>query len=412
MKKLLTLLVVVAFVLSAGLAIADQPENSHNAAYGYDVENGPNHASITTSATVAGTSGGGTGDDNQPPVIKVKWEYDLNVTICCEDQCDPWPCSGCEEEGTWLHDADPYVDGLQVKPILGGEVTVGYYAVVTDPQGVNTVDKVYADIWHPDGTFKYQIELHPVGFNTGVYDKTEALAIWNHAQSCHHDLLTYDETYFSGMSESEADVDILDQINEQLAYVYYAEAKLSYHQPGGYYCVGVRGHDTFGSWSDHLLNQFWYIPTSAVDIDFTSINYGSAVIGTPKWVGGDKDMQTPNKPTVRNVGNTDVALYVKQNHMGFGKTDGNWNVEFDARLSADGDDVVYDPDTLTRIPGVLELCTLEKLDFSIHIKKGMPAYDYSGSMDLYADIDGTNWNAIGQFVEIPPLGVPTTCPCE
>jgi hypothetical protein len=106
----------------------------------------PQITTIGTHTNVLGCPPGGQppagegGSDNLPPYIKVKWEYD---------------------EGSYEHDSC-IEDGLQVAPTLYGTRTVGYYAVVADPNGRETISHVYADIWHPDGTFKYQIELNKI----------------------------------------------------------------------------------------------------------------------------------------------------------------------------------------------------------------------------------------------------------
>jgi hypothetical protein len=323
------------------------------------------------------------------------------------------PCADpCGVDGNYYHDACACTLGLQVKPILGKTVTVGYYAIVTDPNGVGTISHVYDDIWHPDGTFKYQIELFPVGFNTG-YSNAEALAEWDHVTTHHSDIIKYldIETYDND--------EIYDELWQNLAYLYYGEAELSYCQPGGCYHVGVRAHDTYNTWCPYLYNTFEYIPTSAVELDFNTLNYGTLTIPSsdPKWVGGDLDMLTPAKPTVKNIGNTPVDLYVWQDDMQFGQTAGAWNVMFDARLGAPGtfDAVEYYPYQIdtnypgVRIPGILPLCTENKLDFSIHAFKGMPGYTFTGKMDLYAFIDGMPiWTTPSQFVGNAPLGVPVT----
>jgi hypothetical protein len=406
MKKLIALLVITTLLfVSVPSAFADDDDggcldcwDDGNQAYdtmGYQMD-------VITSATITGQQGGGgggEGGDNGPPVIKCKWEYDLDVYV---PDCDP-----CDPPYDPYHDACPYQPGLQVKPILGGNVRVGYFAVVTDPEGVGHVEHIYGDIWHPDLEFKYQIELFPVGFDEdGIYDKTIALGMWDHVMMYHFDLIKLNPDWqpAPGMTPWE---DVLDELNEELAYIYYGEAEISYCQPGGFYFVGLRGHDMYDAWCDYLYNWFWYCPTSAVEIDFGMVDYETVAECTNKWVGGDHDMFTPTKPTVRNIGNTPVYLTVMQDDMDFGQTSGEWNVEFDARLSADGDVVVYDPFQEVVIPGVLELCTLEKLDFSIHVFKGMPGFTYTGWMKLYAWIFGVNpWVTPGQYVGDAPLGVP------
>jgi hypothetical protein len=368
---------------------------------------------ITTTATITGGSGGpGGGTEPQgidAPIIKCKWEYDMDVVVDLEE-CDCVdPCEG----GMWYHDACPCTTGLQVKPILGETVTVGYFAVVTDPQGVANVDRVYADIWHPDGQFKYQIELYPLGLTEAGYDKTIALEKWAHVTMHHSDLIKLNDLWSAGLPPGiTAWDDIYDELNENLAYLYYGEAEISYCQPGGWYHVGVTAFDNNNNQASYLYNCFWYIPTSAVEIDFMTVNYGSVDVGTHKQIGGDMDMFTANKPTVKNIGNTPVELWVEQTDMGFGKTSGIWNVEFDARMTADGEYVYYEPEEEVRIPGVLGLCTLEKLDFSILVHKAASGYTYTGTMCLTACIDDASyvWTTPPQWIESAPIPVPQMWP--
>jgi hypothetical protein len=439
MKKFIAILIVLAMALVSAHVIADPTENGcEGCPEGDCAFDDPDCIlEIPTSATIAGGNGGQT-NGNSPPVIKAKWEYDLDVQIEQDVTCGG-PCPDCSDhpELYWIHDACCCIPGLQVKPILYGAVKVGYFAIVTDPEGVAHVDHVYADIWHPDGTFKYQIELFPVGFTGDIYDKTIALDIWEHAWDCHSDLIKINDVWAAGLpiipgSEPPARIapedDIYDELNEELAYIFYGEAYIDYCQPGGWYYVGVRAHDGYDAWCPYLFNRFWYIPTAGIDVDFASsgINYGSVPEGIDKWVGGDQDFGTPAKPTIRNIGNGPVKLYVYQDDMGFGKTAGVWNVKFDARLSANGQVRKYDPEQMDMIdiygdpedplnyypgvyiPGVLPLCTEEKLDFSIHVYKGFPGYTYTGIMELCAflDMDSFEWPAPSVYQDTAPIGVP------
>jgi len=439
MKKILSILVVLAMaIVSAQVLAADEVEEC--CPQGCDFECGleaeyPSEASyISTYVNVIGGGGGGTTEIETAPIIKAKWEYDEEVEVDMGECADCISCvpGTCLQPGNmYYHDACPCIPGLQVKPILGNSVTVGYYAIVTDPQGVADVAHVYADIWHPDGYFKYQIELHQVGLvdpENGApldeYDKTIALDIWEHAFECHNDLVTINQDWAATLpAEVSPEADIVDELEEKLAYLYYGEAELDYCQPGGEYLVGVRAHDLTNSWSPFLYNTFWYIPTSAVKVDFNMIDYGGVSVSTEKWVGGDGLMTTPTKPTVKNIGNTPVNLYVWQDDMGFSDTYGEWNVKYDARLTADGEEVYYYPYEFkgdetentsddfpgVRIPGVLELCTQEKLDFSIHVLKGEPN-SYTGQMELFACMDypmpSVFWNTPDQYLGSPQAGLP------
>jgi hypothetical protein len=422
MKKLLAILVVITMALiSAQMVVADDPLD--DCPTGDCAFEEPDSENITTTALITG--GNSSGNGNTPPIIKCKWEYDLDIMIP-EEECACY--APCGNDTFWYHDACPCIPGLQVKPILYGNVKVGYYAVVTDLEGVDHVDHVYADIWHPDGTFKYQIELHPVGFtydaggNPISYDKTQALFEFDHVVNHHHDLLKVNDVWAAGLPpELLPEADILDELNQEEAYLFYGEAEINYCQPGGWYYVGVRAHDGYDAWCDYLFNRYWYIPTAGVDIDFTTVDYETVAECTNKWVGGDHDFTTADKPTIRNTGNTPVKLMVYQDDMDFGQTGGLWNVEFDARLGADGVIRQYEPFQFDLgpspdfielpgvwIPGILELCTEEKLDFSIHVIKGFPGETYTGTMQLFAyiDMDSFIWDTPSLFVGNAPGGVP------
>jgi hypothetical protein len=394
MKKLIAIFAALVMVCTVVPVLADNEYHgghlydNHNKAWLPDGSQNP----VTTYATIAGSGGGEGGSQN--PIIKVKWEYDMD---------------------TEFHDADLCDAHLQVAPIIGQTVTVGYFAVVTSPNGIDPNPAnlgyvyTYCDIWHPDGQFKYQIELYPVGWDGQSYDKTVALDAWDLVTDCHQDLIMTNDDWASSLPPgTEPYCDVHDELNEELALLYYGEAELSYCQPGGTYYVGATAFDKLGNQADYVYNSFWYIPTSAVEIDFNTVDYSPVHIGTHKVVGGDCDMLTPNKPTVRNIGNTPVILGVKQDDMGFGETSGEWNVQFDARMTANGEYVYYSPYEEATIPGILPLCTKEKLDFSILATKGVSGITYSGWMKIYACIYFTTspYTTPCWFIGDAPVPVP------
>jgi hypothetical protein len=126
-------------------------------------------------------------------------------------------------------------------------------------------------------------------------------------------------------------------------------------------------------------------------------------------------MNTGEFATIQNWGNTPVSLFVFQDDMGLGFTgepiDPSWNVEYDIRLSADGDEIRYDPfENEDGTPkgtffGNLPLCTMEKIDFSIHVKKADPG-SYTGEMCIIAYRDGNPvWETPEEFVGNAPGAV-------
>lgn len=410
MKKILPILIILAMVASTiPMAMAENgpeyPEGNPEEPCAW-VDN-DTQCNINTQVQLTGGSSGSTVGNNAP-YIKCKWEWDDEFVMPvedCPDDCIDCP-DGCPDfnvvpaangDGLMRHDACPCADGLQVAVDLESKVKVGVAAVVADYQGYEDIKHVYADIWHPDGQFKFQIELYAIPY----IDKEQSLEMFNHFYNCHNDLIT-----FNGYTYD----DIIDELNEPLALLYVGSFELDYCQPGGHYTVAVRAHDTMNAWSDYLYNYFWYIPTTAVRLDFSSIDYGDVSVCVNKWVGGNEIMSNGDlKPTAKNIGNTPVDLYVWQDDMDFGQTDSAWNVEFDARLTADGNIVTYDPYQSAanhkgvRIPGFIPLCTQDKLDFSIHVIKGEAGYQYAGKMCISAYRHGNPvWKTPSQFVGNAP----------
>jgi hypothetical protein len=334
MKKLLVALMSLVLALSLAVPVMANSETN-----------------VTTGATV--NAGGGL-----PPIIKCKWER---------------PDDGDNGPGTQVLPSGEYqVD----KPME-------YFAVVTDPEGAGTVAAVYADVWHPEGlpecgSFKYQLQLHLIEKIPGPDGNVEELKAM--VQCAYDDgLITFSPDY---------DIDeVIHEIDQCLADVYRGTQVMDYHQPAGMYRVEVIAFDNNNNQSVPLVNFFEYVPLTKVAFDFTNVDYGSVEVCTNKWVGGNTFFEMfDGYPTVRNLGNTNAQIVVAQDDMGLGDTSGVPNVEYDARLGPVGGNahVTYDPTDLsnpvmTTIPGILELCNTQKLDFSIHVKKA-PAGNYGGDM--------------------------------
>jgi hypothetical protein len=308
----------------------------------------------TTDVTV--TAGGGS-----PPIVKCKWET---------------PDDGDTGSGTQVLPSGTYQVYKEVH----------FWAVVTDPEGTGTVQTVYADVWHPegpplDGSFKYQLKLNLVP------DKSSAMAEFEWAYNA--GLVTFGYDYINQCDFTYEEV--VHELEQCLADFYHGQQKLHYHQPAGSYKVEAYAYDKNNNPSEHLENHFDYVPVTACEFDFQSVDYGSIDVCYNKWVGGNLTFGD-GIPTVRNIGNTNLRVQVAQDDMGFGKTEPDWNVEYDARLGAYGVHANYlpykfkgdpdpDPIPMTTLEDVLELCNTEKLDFSIHVIKADPG-QYSGCMVL------------------------------
>jgi len=297
-------------------------------------------------------------------VVKCKWEQDL---------------SPCLEDG----DCNHLTPGGQFLPPCEyqGKKTIQYWAVVTDEEDRGNVYTVYVDVYHPNGSFKYEVIMTK---------QPKECAIEAFQDAYEAGLITFAEGYTYE--------EVLDELNECLAQVWMGEADLDYHQMAGDYRVEAYAIDTNNNRSAPLINTFLYVPCACCEFDFTTVNYGSVNVCTFKWIGGDNVFGTSDKPTVRNIGNVPCQIVVEQDDMGFGKdVSGNWNVEFGARLGWDGVSVYYDPYEEVVLPDVLPNCNTQKLDFGIHVKKAGGGEQYTGKMwlgcwpDSAGKCGGTTW---------------------
>jgi hypothetical protein len=333
------------------------------------------------------------------PIIKCKWEQ------------EPIPDF---ESGDVPH----AVPGTQILPPLqwGAIIPVCFYVVVTDAE--QDIFNVYVDVYHPipgppgvEGTKKYQLQLEKMDYQAGI---DAFVAVGDPTLLVPLNLISYAAPYDFA--------EVLEELEKGTAWVYTACGPLDYEQPAGDYRVVAKAIDGDSNWAVPLENFFLYMPVCQIEIDFTSINYGSITISTNKWLAGDtpgpdwdpkineppapvqwSDPPAPagdppaftNRATVRNVGNTWLYVTVMQDDMGLDKTllpsgAWDWNVRFDARMGNDpANEVFYDPvedmatGTPTQLPNILPLSRYDELDFSIHIKKwDTQVTTLSGAMEL------------------------------
>jgi hypothetical protein len=165
--------------------------------------------------------------------------------------------------------------------------------------------------------------------------------------------------------------DLLNELNKETSAVWVGEEVLEYHQMDGNYRVEAYAFDLNNQRSQFLINMFYYMPVTAVEYDFSAVNYGSVEMGSPVWRAGDtKFINDDGKPTVRNIGNTRAQFIINQNDMNFGQdSKGNWNVLFDARLGDTTQEPMYKPFEDFTMADVLDRCNTDELDFSIHVIK-------------------------------------------
>jgi hypothetical protein len=335
MKKIIVLTLTVLMVLSLvapGIALAE-----------------------TTEVNVA--EGGG-----QSPIVKCKWESEPD---------DPNYESG---------DPTHQTDGFQILPPLAActTKTICYYAVVTDNESMGNVAQVFADVYHPQGSPYPYDDSVVAGVDPMPYFKYEVPFSYLYTRD-QAEAMVWEAYYMGLITFNDPDYDIDDviyELDKGTAALWMGCEEIDYEQPGGDYDVYVYAVDNNNNLSAPLHNQFLYVPTCGIEVDFTGIDFGSTNLGEEKMIPGDTIWDDPagiNKATVRNVGNVWTSVMVMFDDMGFGQdSNDNWNVQFDARMGSDHAYYIGDimPDYWITLPNALGLSMKDELDLSIKVIKG------------------------------------------
>jgi hypothetical protein len=298
----------------------------------------------------------------------------------------------------WEANVDRYTDasitaGAQFLPsgVKDENKTIAMCAIVTDPDGLADINNVYADVFYPAGVelgCSHVALQDQSGLGCGELMQEDTLArlskadgidlFCNKVKNLNNNLPTFNSPYtYTEICKADG------ELMKETAAVYCGEKDLSYEDPAGMYKVWAVGQDKVGLMGK-LENYFEYLPVTAFETDFTSVNYGSVRLNTHKIINGD--LSWGGLASVRNVGNTRIAISVKQNDLGFGKTNGLWNVKYDARVGSDASFAQYDPEVWQLLDDQLDLSELNEMDFSIDVSKFPPTHtgDYIGTMTLSA----------------------------
>jgi hypothetical protein len=340
---------------------------------------------ITTSVDI---SAGG-----NAPIIKAKWEQDYTNDL---EDGDPSHSVG-NQPGNGPN--------AQFLPPCAFEATKLYqlYSVVQDEEEMGDVYGASFDVYHPDGSFKYQV------IGTKINNPVEGAAVFTAAWNA--GLVTLDPTY---TYES-----VLESIVQGEAKVWVAEGELDYEQMSGTYRVEATAQDLNNNFAPFLINFFDYIPVSCIEIDFNAINYGPVTVGTWKPAGGDVVWNDPagtNLATVRTIGNTNSLVTLMQDDMTFGSSGVSGdipNVLYKARLGAQGTESEYVPYETVTLANEIPHSSVEKLDLFIKVVKGSGTHtgeltigtlispgfywpnlldsDGDGVSDVDEFINGTDW---------------------
>jgi hypothetical protein len=297
----------------------------------------------------------------------------------------PYVCAKFE---TPDHDED--MMGTQIEPVAGGSRVVKFYVVIGDSNGVDDLSAAYVKVYHPDGSFKYQLDairpdwtiipydglIDMDGDCTGETPVPEAL-----------DALELQGRITYGYDPVRGVDMTLDMVKYDLEHgkqlLVELVGEMHYHQPSGEYRVEAIAVDQGGKAST-LENYFYYISIVALRCDFTRISWGNVNVCQWNVLYGDEDLDTPTKPTIQNIGNDPAKIELHFTEM-IGDNFGKKITEFDAtmlgghiELAACTPTVITDADEPVELPS----CTPTQIDFSVHPPTGTPEDTYRGMMTI------------------------------
>lgn len=372
--------------------------------------------SVPTSLTPVIGSG-----NNGKPIIKAKWEM---ITGSMGADHDIAAGAQFDAPGVW-----------------GDTLKYTVCAIVTDPEGLSDIKHVYADIFYPTGKALHDPnddlngQNHPMDPHKDTTDGANDTGIVGTPgrQNCdpfkeQNELIRMDtmagyDLFCNKIFNNNNNLPVFSadaykynlhydeicgstgELMKQTAYVYCDDKTLKWEDPAGDYVVEVKAQDGAPQYSDVLRNTFEYLPLTNFEKDFSNIDYGSVPLSNPgdphKKIMGDQNFEVAGnslKPTIRNLGNTRLNVWIAQDDMGLGKTSGNWNVSYDARVGNNPNDwMVYDPfgfkpatpvwkTNYTELEDILDLSETEQMDFSILVTK-FPILNtnYMGNMYLAAE---------------------------
>ena len=314
---------------------------------------------VPTTATITGSG--------SPPIIKAQWE---------------------------LPDDYPDVPGTQVDIVPSGTRMMYAYVVVMDPNGRNDIAQVFCDVYHPDGTLKFQVHgvklepTDPVDVAEMEAAKADAVLAETGTWTTNVPEMLLDPTLppVPGEPITQDVADWLDEeiFNTETAYMYKVEIPMEYHQICGVYTVESWATDKSGEQSFRLVSWYEWVETKVLELDFTAIDYGEIVPCVEKVVPGDYVLDPagpapPVKPSVKNEGNLPLYIGVHSTAM-VGDTTGKTIEDFDAKFR--DEKLTYKACVDTWFTNPLPLCNTEKINFSIHAPEGTASDTYRGELTM------------------------------
>ena len=278
--------------------------------------------------------------------------------------------------------------GTQINIVPSGERCDIYACVVVgDEDGRDTIKDVFAEVSHPDGSEKYQMHGYKVAYGSTEYNDCLAGGIAA-------GLITDDQAHGNTVGVS-IDYEVLGQQNW---YMYKIPLPMYYHQPNGEYGVDVYVLDESSRVGKDVDPSFTWVANTYLELDFTNVDFGQITPNSDptvyKKVNGDMDMSTPDAPSLKNEGNTEITVGVEFSEF-VGTVQGPTKIidSFDAQLrnigndnynGIEGEHLFFKANQPVEFKYPIELCRVEKIDFSAHADSGTMPDNYSGTITISA----------------------------
>jgi len=317
----------------------------------------------------------------------------------------PYVCAKFE---TPDHSTTP---GTQILPVAAGDRIVKFYVVTGHPNGdTGLIVRVDVTVRYPDGTEKFQLTaIKDANGNWSAQDNSGnpvavRLVPWSDTgfQIDTDADCTPDTSITTAMTSLDAQSRIAygkdGQGNQyKLSSVLYDlkmgkqimlefVGKMGSHQPAVTYTVEAVSTDNIGSTGEKTINTFDYLSIVALNMDFTTVNFGNIKAGQSNRVLGDTDPLTANRPSVKNEGNDPGMIQLCYTKMV--NAEGKFISDFDGRLGASTYWTLMKANTPTILldadgdPTLLPPCTWTQLDLSVEPPIGTMGGAYTGSVTV------------------------------
>jgi len=298
----------------------------------------------------------------------------------------PYVCAKFE---TPDHNED--MEGTQIDPEAGAKRVVKFYVVIGDSNGIDDLSAAYIKVYHPDDSFKFQLDAIRPNWTVIPYDgmidmdgdcagETTVPVALDELEAQGRITYGYDPVRGATMTLDTLKYDL--EHDKQLLVELVGE--MDFCQPSGEYRVEAIAVDQSGK-SGTLENLFFYTSIVALRCDFTMINWGSVNVTQWNVLYGDEDMTTPTKPTIHNIGNDDAKIELNFTDM-LGANYQKKISDFDASMLGGHIELVAGtPMVIADVAGapiILPPCTPTQIDFSVHPPVGTPEDTYTGQMTI------------------------------